>query len=150
MIRIFKCLVLTVCFCCTAFGQDALDAKAQKLLDQAAKNGNGLHSQITVNGNVHADAVLIPRVDARRIFGSEIANNYAVVEVNVGNKSPDAALIIHGVFIDYSRWPLSGTSASELIASANQDPYQASNTPRQGASEEDRVVRGQLIAPQSY
>lgn len=101
MKRIFTCLLLTVCFGCTALAQTEPDEKSKKLLEQAAKNGNGLQTQIIVNGNVHAQAVLIPQVDARRIFGREIAKNYAVIEVNVGNKSKDAALIIHGIFIDY-------------------------------------------------
>ena len=102
-----------------------------------------------MNGNVHVEAVLIPRVDARRIFGSEIANNYAVIEVNIGNKSPEAALIIHGVFIDYSEWPLSGSSRSVATPDRSTDSYQESNFPSQVASEEYRVVRGQLLDAQT-
>src|SRR5712692_4082256 len=110
MKRLLTSLLLTICFCGLAFAQDDASDKTKKALGQAAKNGNGLHTTLLVNGNVNAQAVLIPRVDARRIFGSEIANNYAVIEVNVGNKSPNAALIIHGIFIDYRDWPLSGAS----------------------------------------
>ena len=149
MMRILTCLVLTVCFCCTAFAQTEPDPHTKKLLDEAAKKGNGLQTQITVNGNVHAQAVLIPRVDARRIFGSEIANNYAVIEVNVGNKSQDAALIIHGIFIDYSQWPFSGAPVNQLLAGRSTDSYQASAFPNQVASEEYRVVRGQLLDAQT-
>jgi hypothetical protein len=147
MMRILTILLLTLCFGCTALGQEAQDAKTKKLLDQAAKNGNGLHTQLIVNGNVNAQAVLIPRSDAKRIFGSEIANHYAVIEVNVGNKSPNAALIIHGVFIDYSDWPLSGASRRDL--GIRNDPDQASSFPNQVASEEYRVVRGQLLDAQT-
>jgi hypothetical protein len=118
-------------------------------LADAAKNGNGLRTELTVNGNVHAQAVLIPRVDVNRIFGKEIAQNYAVIEVNVGNKSPNAALIIHGIFIDYSRWPLSGSTKAELNALGSTDAFQASNVPSQVASEEYRVVRGQLLDAQT-
>ncbi|MDT4897131.1 MAG: hypothetical protein QOH25_2208 [Acidobacteriota bacterium] len=149
MKRTLSSLLLTICFCSIAFAQDDASDKTRKALADAARNGNGLHTQITVNGNVHAQAVLIPKVDARRIFGSEIANNYAVVEINVGNKSPDAALIIHGVFIDYSRWPLSGSTPSELNASTSTDSYQASTFPSQVASEEYRIVRGQLLDAQT-
>ncbi|MFL6228279.1 MAG: hypothetical protein ACJ741_05835, partial [Pyrinomonadaceae bacterium] len=85
---------LMICFCPVTFAQEAQDAKSRKLLDKAAKSGNGVQTQINVNGNVHAQAVLIPYVDARRIFGDEIAKNYAVIEINVSNKSPDAALIL--------------------------------------------------------
>jgi len=149
MKALFSCLVLIVCFGCTAFGQTEPDPKSKKLFDDAAKNGNGLQTRITVNGNVHVQAVLIPRVDANRIFGKEIANNYAVIELNIGNKSPDAALIIHGVFIDYSEWPLSGSSRSVAIADRSSDSYQESNFPSQVASVENRVVRGQLLDAQS-
>jgi hypothetical protein len=147
MKRTLVALLLTICFCSVTFAQE--DTKSQKLLEKAARNGNGLQTQITVNGNVHAQAVLIPYEDARRIFGKEIAKNYAVVEVNIGNKSPDAALILHGVFIDYRQWPLSGATSDELNASGSTDDYQASTSTNQVASEEYRVVRGQLLDAQT-
>src|SRR5437667_5528563 len=152
MKRVLTSLLLTICFSGLAFSQDDdRTAKTKQLLDQAEKSPGAkeLHSQITVNGNVHVEAVLIPRVDARRIFGSEIANNYAVIEVNIGNKSPEAALIIHGVFIDYSEWPLSGSSRSVATPDRSTDSYQESNFPSQVASEEYRVVRGQLLDAQT-
>jgi hypothetical protein len=131
--------------------QDARDAKTKEMLEKARKNGRPL--RINVNGNVSAAAVLIPQVDARRIFGKEIANNYAVIEVNVGNKSPDAALIIHDIFIDYSRWALSGSTEMsaptvEGLARDPLAPFQASTSPNRVASEEYRVVRGQLLDAQ--
>ncbi|HJU55198.1 MAG TPA: hypothetical protein VJ715_11525 [Pyrinomonadaceae bacterium] len=132
------------------------DSRSRRALDRAANNGRPLQVEMTVRGNVTAQAVLIPRVDARRIFGSEIANNYAVIEVNVGNKSPDAALIIHGIFIDYSRWALSGTSSQPPPNMVNDilrqraEPFQASTIPSQVASEEYRVVRGQLLDAQMW
>jgi hypothetical protein len=142
-------LLLTVCLGSVTLAQDSLDPKTKKLLDQAAKNGNGLQTEITVNASVHVQAVLIPRIDAKRIFGKEIGENYAVIEVNVGNKSPTAALIIHGIFIDYRDWPLSGVPPSEFIAQRSTDKYQAPSVPSQVASEEYRVVRGQLLDAQS-
>jgi hypothetical protein len=151
MNRILTPLLLTICFCGLAFSQDDdRTEKTKQLLDQARKSPGArkLNSQITVNGNVHVEAVLIPRVDANRIFGKEIANNYAVIELNIGNKSPEAALIIHGVFIDYSQWPLSGSSRSVAIADRSTDSYQESNFPSQVASVEYRVVRGQLLDAQ--
>src|SRR5215213_10882482 len=98
MIRILVSITLILCVAGTTFSQD-------RAMQNAVRNGKPLATQITVFGNVTAQAVLIPRVNARRIFGDEIANNYAVVEVNISNKSTDAALIIHGIFIDYSNWP---------------------------------------------
>jgi hypothetical protein len=139
---------------CAALGQQ--DSKDRTLLDKAANNGTALPTQITVRNSVTAQAVLIPRVDARRIFGQEIADNYAVIEVNVGNKSPDAALIIHGIFIDYSRWALSGTINSpqpntiDGVLRERSEPFQASTRPNQIASEEYRVVRGQLLDAQMW
>jgi hypothetical protein len=127
-------------------------------LDKARQNGTNLpvHINGNVEPNVTAQAVLIPRVDARRIFGKEIADNYAVIEVNVGNKSGDAALIIHGIFIDYKNWALSGSSGPSTAAAlgdparATAEPFQASTIPSQVASEEYRVVRGQLLDAQMW
>src|SRR5436190_2536149 len=141
-------LLLLICFCSVTLAQDSEDPKTKKLLQQAAKNGNELKSEITVNNSVRVQAVLIPRVDAERIFGKEIANNYAVIEINVGNKSPTAALIVHGVFIDYRNWALSGLPSTD-IGFENNDKFQAASVPSQVASEEYRVVRGQLLDAQS-
>ena len=148
MKRILTCFVLTVCFCSAAFPQeDAKTAKAKAALQKAADtNGRELATQINVSNNVHAQAVLIPPVDARRIFGKEIAEHYAVIEVNVGNKSSDAALIIQGVFIDYSHWALRGGGGLNLGEfHPAGDPFQASTKKDQVASEEYRVVRSQLL-----
>jgi hypothetical protein len=119
------------------------------------QSGTPLATQVTVGNSVTAQAVLIPRIDARRIFGEEIANNYAVIEVNVGNKSPDAALIIHGIFIDYSNWALSGNPSLPSqgingVKREDSNPWQADTTPSQVASEEYRVVRGQLLDAQMW
>jgi hypothetical protein len=150
MKRLFTSLVLTVCFYCTVFPQTKQEAQSQKMLDSAAGNGKEMVTQITVRNNVSAQAVLIPQTDARRIFGKEIAEHYAVIEVNIGNKSPDSALIVHGVFIDYSRWALSGFNQqgqSLTVGGAPAKPFEAfqsSTSSNQVASEEYRVVRGQL------
>jgi hypothetical protein len=148
MKRLVFCLTLMICFGCVAFAQPE-DAKTKKLLDDATRNGNGLQSRITVNDNVHVQAVLIPQKDVNRIFGKEIAQNYAVIEVNVSNKSKDAALIMHGVFIDYREWPFSGSTSAEINAARSTDSYQSSAFPNQVATEEYRVVRGQLLDAQS-
>ena len=148
MNRVLTSLIVILCFAGTAFSQDPK-------MQRAAQNGRPLATQITVTDQVTAQAVLIPRVDARRIFGKEIADNYAVIEINVGNKSPDAALIIHGIFIDYTRWALSGTpgQSSNMVDGLlreRSEPFQASTVPNQIASEEYRVVRGQLLDAQMW
>lgn len=66
-------LLLTLCSSSVTLGQDAPDAKTKKLLEQAAKNGNGLRTEITVNSSVHVQAVLIPRIDAKRISAKRSA-----------------------------------------------------------------------------
>lgn len=145
-------LLLIMCFTSAALAQEAtegLDATTKRLLAQAAKNGSSLTSEITVKDSVHVQAVLIPRVDAERVFGKEVARNYAVIQVSVGNKSSAAALVIHGVFIDYRDWPLSGVPPAELIGERSTDRYQAHTVPSQVASEEYRVVRGQLLDAQT-
>jgi len=141
-------LSLLLCFASATLAQTT-DPQTQKLLAQAAKNGNAVASEITVSSSVHVQAVLIPQVDAKRIFGDEIANNYAVIQLIVGNKSPTAALIIHGVFIDYRDWPLSGATPTAMILDSKGDKYQAPSFPSQVASEEYRVVRGQLLDAQT-
>lgn len=144
MTRLTTAFILLLCVYSTAFPQA-----------QPAQKANQVNTRLTVRGNVTAQAVLIPRVNARRIFGSEIANNYAVIEINVGNKSPDAALIIHGIFIDYSRWALSGNTVTSrhvvdgLLREEGQQ-FQASTVSNQIASEEYRVVRGQLLDAQMW
>jgi hypothetical protein len=142
-------VLLTICFCAVTFAQDVPDSRTRRLLEEAAKNGRELTSEITVSGSVQVQAVLIPRVDAERIFGKEIAKNYAVIEINVGNKSSTAAFIVHGVFIDYRHWPLSGVPSNDTILHGRTNRYQAPSVPSQVASEEYRVVRGQLLDAQS-
>jgi hypothetical protein len=140
---------LTLCFSPATFAQDVQDSRTRRLLEEAAKNGRELTSEITVKNSVHVQAVLIPRIDAKRIFGKEISENYAVIQVTVGNKSPIAALIIHGVFIDYRHWTLSGVPPSDMVAERSTNKHQAPSVPSQVASEEYRVVRGQLLDAQS-
>lgn len=157
MIRIMTCLLLVICLGCPVLAQSgAQNEKNQKMLEDAAKKGAPLQTNLSVRTNVQAQAVLIPRVDVNRIFGKEIANNYAVIQLIVGNKSSDAALIIHGIFIDYSRWALSGTLNE--VPSASVDgmlreraaQFQTASSPNHIASEEYRVVRGQLLDAQMW
>ena len=143
-------LLVTLCFSSVTLAQAEPDAKTKRLLEQAAKNARSVTSEITVNDSVHVQAVLIPRIDSEKIFGKEIANNYAVIQLSVGNKSPSAALIIHGIFIDYHDWPLSGVPPSEFVRRTNTNKYQAASVPSQVASEEYRVVRGQLLDAQAH
>ena len=151
MIRVLIAFILVLTVSWTAFPQAQAPDPA---LQNAARAGAAVRTKLMVAGNVTAQAVLIPRIDARRIFGAEIANNYAVIEINVGNKSPDAALIIHGVFIDYSKWGLSGNSsqptAIDGMLRESVEPFEAVTRANQIASLEYRVVRGQLLDAQNW
>src|SRR5271157_1661299 len=123
----------------------------------------------TVAQNVSVESVLLPYEICRRVFGKQVAQNYAAIELTISNRSPTAALIVHSIFIDYSQWAFSGNmylSDSNVVASTQQSgskgstqppgpktksrypPYQAANNPSQVASAEYRVVRGGLLDAQ--
>lgn len=154
MIRLLTALLIVGCAASQIVAQEqGQAARDQQALARAAENGKPVTAQITVKNGVSVQAVLIPQVDAKQIFGKEIANHYAVIELNVGNKSPDSALIVHGVFIDYSRWGLAGTSGEianfgpisvDGLNSDRFDQFQTSTSPNHIASEEYRIVRDQL------
>jgi hypothetical protein len=170
--RILTAFLLALCFACAAFAQSgardskaktrnskakAQEEKAAAELKKAAEGANELRVRSNVFNNVTAQAVLIPASDARRIFGKEVAEHYAVVELNVGNKSEDAALVVQNVFIDYSLWPLSGTRPDSLALRAKAEtmdgrfgPYQSTSYPNHIASEEYRLVRGQFLNAQTW
>lgn len=172
MFRILTSIVLVFCFAFTALAQkgrnkaedartraqaadDAQDAKTREMLQKAAQSPDAKKLPITVRNYVDASAVLIPARDASRIFGPEIGQHYAVVEVNVGNKSPDAALIIHSVFIDYTRWGMSGVvpdsgQSQQGDGQGHFDQYQTPTNSAQVASEEYRLVRGQFLNAQTW
>lgn len=139
------------------FGQSHQNdtAKDQKSLEKAADEGIKLPSR-SVHQSVRVEAVLLPYPVANRIFGKEIANTYAVIELTISNKSADAAFILHGAFIDYSHWGLSGLDGvdiKEASAVGNNDPdqqTQSSSNTAQVASAEYRIARGQLLDAQQW
>lgn len=156
--RILVSLALTLCFASAVFAQEGAGAsKLAESLNKAAEGAPAIPVRSNVFGSVSVQAVLIPAADARRIFGKEIGDRYAVVEVNVGNKSPDAALVVHNIFIDYSLWPLSGTrpEAGGLADAADTmtgrfSAYQTKSSANHIASEEYRVVRGQFLNARTW
>ena len=62
----------------------------------------------TVNGSVNVQALLLPYSMAKNIFGKRVAQVYAPIVLNINNTSPDAALLVQSIFIDYSEWALAG------------------------------------------
>ncbi|MDX6528712.1 MAG: hypothetical protein QOH41_1002 [Blastocatellia bacterium] len=143
MKRLLTSLVMTTCFLGVTFAQD----QTEKALKETLKKKEIPVSVSSVNSSVSVEAVLIPYNDARRIFGKPIAKNYAVVELNIGNKSPDSELLIQNVYIDYTRWVFSGMPHDHELVPPSADrfgPYQTSANPGRVASEEARLVRDRL------
>jgi len=127
----------------------------KKDVTQAITQGYSLNADLTLRGNVTVQAVLIPAKIARRIFGGEVANNYAVIALTITNKSSDAALIIQGAYIDYSDWALSGSVRPDKVCTKasgedTSSAYRACTQPNQVASEEYRIVRGELLDAQNW
>jgi hypothetical protein len=113
--------------------------------------GIALPAVSNVQSSVSVDAVLIPPVIGKRIFGKEIAYHYAVVQLIISNHNQDAALILQSVALDYRNWlfsnnfqPPPGTTAPAEPQTGNTNTYQATNTGNQIASTEARLVRGEL------
>jgi hypothetical protein len=92
--------------------QDKSTTPATTAVTDAAQKGFKLSqaSSTDVTGNISVDATLIPASIAKTVFGKEVSNNYAVIELTVSNRSSDDAFIVHTIFIDYSQWLLSGSS----------------------------------------
>jgi hypothetical protein len=102
----------------SATEQEKVKTPATIAVTDAAQNGFKLSntSSTDVTGNISVDATLIPASIARTVFGKEVSNNYAVIELTVSNRSSDDAFIVHTIFIDYSQWLLSGSSPFEQNA----------------------------------
>ena len=130
-------------------GQTNTVTVSDSSLKTAHDQGLPLTTVSNVSDQTSVEAVLIPASLARRIFGKEVANNYAVIELTVSNKDSKAALIIQSVFLDYSQWLLSGLS-QRLPASPQLESTQKANQPWQVASVESRLVRGELLDAQQW
>jgi hypothetical protein len=138
----------------------SLDSETAKLLQDATKTAIPLKSNTNVADNVSVESVLLPANVCQRLFGKEISDNYATIELIISNRSDGASLIVHSIFIDYSQWALSGFSQSPPISAEGsfrggpagnmQQPWQASNSPSQVASAEYRVPRGQMLDAQPW
>jgi hypothetical protein len=94
-------------------------------------------------------AVLIPADVGRRIFGKEVADHYAVVELIICNEDTKASLIVQSIFLDYSEWLLSGNGlAAEHPLQLS--PNETATKKSQVASVESRLVRGELLDAQQW
>ena len=144
----------------SAWAQSAADT--QKLQDAKAR-GFSMAADTSVGGNVTVEAVLLPASVSKTLFGKAISNQYAVIELTISNKSHDATLIVHSIFIDYSEWLLSGTAkalaAAGLPGQPSANPQAAepttfqsfqSATSNQLASVEYRIARGEALDAQAW
>jgi hypothetical protein len=132
--------VLSIIICATAItglSQSGNAVDQQKLKDAATK-GFQLQAGSAVPASVHVQAVLIPARICSRLFGKEISNQYAAVELVVSNKNPEAEFLVHSVFLDYSDWLF------HLPGSAKRTvDFEASTLNNQIASIEYRIARGE-------
>ena len=122
------------------------------MLDVAAKEGVELPSKTTVRENVGVTAVLLTQPAVRRLFGKEIANTYAVVQLTISNRSADAAFVVHSAYIDTSQWALGGGTTGFIDRSRRRDreSWRSDSRPNRVASVESRIARGQLLDAQQW
>jgi hypothetical protein len=142
---LLKCIAVLL-LASTSWAQSAVDA--QKLRD-AQSQGFAMATHLDLDGNATIEAVLLPASISKALFGKAIANQYAVIELTISNKSHDAAIIVHSIFIDYSDWLLSGTSHAMAAAGLSGKSYE-STIPNQVASVEYRIARGEALDAQSW
>jgi hypothetical protein len=129
--------------------EDARTTEMKQKLQDAAQKGFALATKTNVSQSASIQAVLIPASLAKRIFGKEVSQNYAVVELIVSNEDDNAALVVHSVFLDYGQWILSGTS-KVTPPIPNGPTSQVFNKPSQVASIEARLVRGEMLDAQQW
>ncbi|AFL88373.1 hypothetical protein Terro_2464 [Terriglobus roseus DSM 18391] len=92
--------------------------------------------------SVSVEAVLLPYSVTKRTFGRELADKYAAVSLIVSNRDPRQSVILHSVFLDYSKWLFSGIFAGMTDkARVETTAWQAQTNPSQVASAEVRTVR---------
>ena len=120
------------------------------LLQEAAKGGTPLTVTApgTVQGSVSITAVLLTKHSVQRLFGKEIADTYAVVQVSISNKGADASFVLHNAYLDLTNWALGGR-VPETDA-ADPDTSRTRTKPNQIPSVEARIARGELMDAQQW
>ena len=138
-------------------------ALAQKHIRPSAPASNlpdthqsiALDAQSDVPASVAVDAVLLPYTLARRTFGREIADHYAVVQLTIANHNPRAAFLLQSAVLDDCHWLLSGRITLDGSTNCPRQPdgagpYRQGNLTTQVASVEARIVRGELQDQQPF
>jgi len=125
-------------------------ADIQRLQDARTK-GFAMPVDTAAGGNITVEAVLLPAPICRALFGKAIAGQYAVIELTISNKSPEAAFIVNSIYIDYSEWLLSGSSKALTAAGISTSAApNAHALPDQVASVEYRIARGEALDAQAW
>lgn len=127
-------------------------SKAAAELKKIASEGEPIGVDSNVARYVSVQAVLLPPSVSRRVFGKEITNNYAAVQLVISNRNHEASMIVHSLFLDYSGWAISGSPAG-LQSRADENPredWESATKRNQVASVEYRVARGQLLDAQPW
>jgi len=119
----------------------------QQKLKDAASQGFTLRGGPAVPASIAVDAVLLPARVCGRLFGKEISNNYAAVELTISNKNQDAAFLVHSVVLDYTDWLFGYVSSP---AQTHESPFQSSTKENQVASVEYRIARGEAQDAQQW
>jgi hypothetical protein len=148
-------LIVLACVKGQTSKDDAAAQAKKNELTNAASAGTPLPATINVSDKVNVEAVMLPRDVARRVFGKEVADNYAVIEVNISNRSNDAGLIVQSLFIDLHDWGLAGPMGfgigpSGLNRASQSKPFQVKDSPLEVSSVEYRIVRGDLLDQQPW
>jgi hypothetical protein len=125
--------------------QDKATTPTAKKLTDASKQGVPLITDSDKLQNVAVEAVLLPERVCREVFGSEIAKNYAAVELTIENHNRDASLIVQSIYIDFSDWALSGPKVQARVCATG-----ACTQPNQISSVEYRVARGEMLDRQPW
>jgi hypothetical protein len=136
--------------CAQNSAKDAAAAQ-QRLapLKEALSAGAVLDTTSNVADSLNIEAVMLPSDVVKRVFGREVSDNYAVIEVNIANRNPGSAFILHSLYIDYGRWAL---AQGYPVADTQQTgrSYTSRTISTQVSSVEYRIIRGEVMDRQPF
>jgi hypothetical protein len=150
---------------CALLSVSLLPAQEKQNLVQDRRNEGlrvDVETSFPLEENVSIEAVLLPPRVTEGLFSKAVSDRYVAIQVIVSNRSRDRSLIVHDIFIDYSRWLLSGSSGNKTLGECEDprnaishekfpdcgnplQPWQAQTRPNQIASSEYRLPRGTLL-----
>lgn len=124
-------------------------AAAKKALKDSLTDGVSLPVVPHVDSSVNIEAVMLPEDVVKRVFGREVSHQYAVIEVNISNRSSDAGFVLQSLFIDYSNWALANPFGAGL-SRIDKRHYQSRASTQEVSSVEYRIVRGEMLDTQPW